>query len=182
MSAIVEARHAADRQRMPSFVIGQRFGHDDGDAVVGRGDFAEIDSHVFVHQMGNRERRLADDVVQFRRAVGKQAIAVGEQKIEGTEAPRLCREFVDGCMQRLFWRHAVGKTLAQVLQQPTKSQFTVSLTDRQKATIECGLVIHQIAVVRKNPVTPPEFAAKRVCIFQANAALCRLSDMRDDVE
>ena len=60
----------------PAFVVGQRLGGNDGNAVVGGGDGGEVYADIVIDQMGNRKRGLADDVVQMGGAVGKQHLPI----------------------------------------------------------------------------------------------------------
>ena len=80
--ALGEAAQGTGGERCPRLVVGQRQGGDDGDAVVGAGDFAEVDIDVLVRQVCFGKRRLAHDVVQARGSVRKQGVTVGEQEIE----------------------------------------------------------------------------------------------------
>src|SRR5471030_798202 len=65
------------------------------------------------------------------------------------------------------------------MQQPAESEFAVGLSNRtQRAGIKLS-VTAQLAVVGVSPVAAPQFAGKRVGIFQRHFAAVSLTDMRD---
>jgi len=59
----------------PGFIGGERLRHDDGNTVIGGGDFGEIDGQVFIRQFGGGKRMLPHDVIQIGGAMGKQGRA-----------------------------------------------------------------------------------------------------------
>ncbi len=66
---MLEHQQVAGLERGPHFVVGQRRGGDDCDAVFRRGVLGEIDRHVCVDQMRGRERPATHDVVQVGRTM-----------------------------------------------------------------------------------------------------------------
>lgn len=169
-------------QGRPCFVVGERLSGDQCDPIVRCGDLGEVDGQILILQMGERERRAAQDEIEIGRAVGKQAFAVRQQEIERTVRADGRRECIDFCLQLFAGRRAGWKTMTQRLQQMTKRAFAVGLADRQVAAVEYGRVIGEIAVMRKDPVTSPQFAYEGVGVLQSDRSLRRLANVRDGIE
>ena len=131
--------------------------------------------------MGLRKGCLPHDIGQLRRGVSDQEIAAGEQEVEFATSAEFQCDLADCPKKRFGIRRIVAEALAQRLQQPAERPFAVSVANRQKAAIQRRMKIRQIAVVRKDPVAPPQLAHEGVGVFQCHYALGRLADMRDNV-
>src|SRR5262249_54554334 len=81
--AVLEHDEAVGNDRRSHFVVGEGRRGDDGDAVARRRELAEVDGDAAVDGVGGRERRLPHDVVEPRRAVREEMLAVGQEVVEG---------------------------------------------------------------------------------------------------
>ena len=71
--------------------------------------------------------------------------------------------------------------LGQLLHDPAKGALAVGAAHGPKARMQARMKVLEVTVVRKDPVTTPQFTHKRMAIFKRHRALCSLADVRNDV-
>ncbi|CAD9219084.1 hypothetical protein BCEN4_1380026 [Burkholderia cenocepacia] len=169
-------------ERGPDFVVGERLRCDHRDAILGGRVFREVDRQVFVDEMRGRERPAPHEVVQPRRAVREERLAIRHQEVEHAVIGDAARQFADPLEQLGQRRLRAGKGLAQPLHQHAERLFAVGRADRVVDTaVHVRRVVLQVAVMREDPVPAPQLAHERMAVLEQDVPLRRLADVGDRV-
>ena len=136
----------------------------------------KIDAQVAIDQPGHRERVFAHHVVQVGAAVGKQQFTVRQDEIEGAVRGDLASQ-----QRQRSEQHGARRLLLepqrQARQQVAERALAVGVAQR-RIQARVRFEIDQVAVMGERPGPAPQLARKRMAVFQRNATLGGLADMR----
>ncbi|MPN08901.1 hypothetical protein SDC9_156189 [bioreactor metagenome] len=168
-------------QGMPGFALGQGLGGHDGIAIVSLVQFGKIHVDATIEHLHLGEGRAPVRVIQAGGAMGDQQFAIGQQVIEGTVTGKLRGQMTQGPIQRRQCRWGFAKAGAQPIEQCAECSLRVGRTLWMKEAVVTYWQILQVAVVCKNPLTPPKHPDKRVAVCQRDFAVSRLAHMGNDI-
>ena len=179
--AVFEHPEFAWRQPLPGFVRRQRPGGHHHDAIVRMVVAREVDHFSSVDQTGLTEGIHAPHHVQFGRATRKQALAITQQKIEGSMLCERARQACECRSQHLAARGLVTEAFDQTVEQGAERRLAVGFSTGYEAALGMPRGIAQIAVVGEQPVAPPQGTPEGMAIRSPGSPLGGLADMCDEV-
>jgi hypothetical protein len=163
----------------PRLVGGERHGAHDGDAIARGRDGREVDRDVLVGQARLTERGAPDDVAELGRAARVEALAVAEEEVEGALLADARAQRRDRLGQRACVRRALREARAKALEQVAERALAVGRADGRVAAEAQRVGLLHGAVVREDPVSPPELAAERVRVRERARPARLLPDVAD---
>src|SRR5260364_78875 len=113
--------------------------------------------------------------------MGKQRLSIGQQEIENAIVRHLTGQCGNGSKKLVQRRLRAWERLIYALHHRAKGQFAIGIANALVEVGEYRLIAVQIAVMRKNPVTPPALAHKWMAVLKPDHALCGLANVRDDI-